>query len=85
MQYIICAIKDCGFCSSSGFCLNRLVTINAQGVCNRLTKPGWEKTVQDWQKSTYKVQKTAAVAQNILEASEKQVQDGPPQEKQGQD
>lgn len=45
MQNIICAVRDCGFCSTSGFCLNRLVTINSQGVCNRLTKPGWERPV----------------------------------------
>lgn len=80
MQYVICAIKDCGFCSPSGFCLNRLVTINAQGVCNYVTKPGWDRTVQDWEKSTYRVPEPAAVAQNILEASEKQVQDGPPRD-----
>ena len=41
MQYIICKIKDCGFCSQNGFCLNRLLVINEQGVCDWVTKPGW--------------------------------------------
>ncbi len=45
MQDIVCAIINCGFHSPSGFCLNRLVSINEQGMCNYLTKPGWNQEV----------------------------------------
>lgn len=53
MQTVICAIKNCGYCSSSGFCLNRLVSINAQGGCNYLQKPGWDQQVDKKYKSSY--------------------------------
>lgn len=43
MQNVICGIRNCGYCSASGFCLNRLVVINEQGVCKWLTKPGWDQ------------------------------------------
>lgn len=53
MQTVICGFKGCGFCSQSGFCLNRLVVINEQGVCKYLTKPGWDRVPEDFEKSTY--------------------------------
>ena len=53
MQTVICNFKGCGFCSQSGFCLNRLLVINEQGVCKYLTKPGWERVPEDFEKSTY--------------------------------
>ena len=28
MQNVICAVRNCGYCSVNGFCLNRLVVIN---------------------------------------------------------
>ena len=43
MQNIICSIGQCGFHGASGFCQKRVVKINDQGVCNWLTKPGWEQ------------------------------------------
>ena len=46
MQTIICKVKNCGYCSVSGFCLNRLTVINEQGVCKYLTQPGWENPVK---------------------------------------
>lgn len=47
MQNVICQIKSCGYCSVNGFCLNRLVVINEQGVCNWLTKPGWRGPIEE--------------------------------------
>ena len=46
MQNVFCSVRNCGFNSSSGFCLNRLVVINEQGVCKYLTKEGWEQEVE---------------------------------------
>ena len=38
-------VKNCGYCSNNGFCLNRLTVINQQGVCKYLTKPGWDQKI----------------------------------------
>lgn len=54
MQTVICDFKGCGFCSTNGFCLNRLIKINEQGVCKYLLKPGWDRPVEEWEKSTYR-------------------------------
>ena len=55
MQTIICKVKNCAFCSEHGFCLNRLTVINENGVCNWLTKPGWDQKVNEpWRFNTYK-------------------------------
>lgn len=43
LQTIRCKFQGCGYCSKSGFCLNRLTVINDQGVCEYLTKPGWDQ------------------------------------------
>ena len=49
MQVVYCKVKNCGFRSQNGFCLNRLTVINDQGVCNYLTKPHWrEKVDEKW-------------------------------------
>ena len=53
MQNVFCSIRNCGFNSSSGFCLNRLVVINEQGVCKYLTKEGWEQEVKKQFKSNF--------------------------------
>ena len=53
MQNVFCSIRNCGFNSSSGFCLNRLVVINEQGVCKYLTKEGWEQEVSKQFKSNF--------------------------------
>ena len=45
MQTVYCLVRNCGYCGSNGFCLNRLTVINEQGVCKYLTKPGWENKV----------------------------------------
>lgn len=80
MQTVICKVRNCGFCSQNGFCLNRLTVINDQGVCKYLTKPGWDQPVQNWLKNTYTPpEEPAAAVELIQEASENQVQDGPPQ------
>ena len=53
MQNVICAIRNCGYCSPNGFCLNRCVVINEQGVCKYITKPGWEQGIERQFKSSY--------------------------------
>ena len=61
MQTVYCLVRNCGYCGSNGFCLNRLTVINEQdgfclnrltvineqGVCKYLTKPGWENKVDE--------------------------------------
>ena len=55
MNTVVCKFQGCGFRSKSGFCLNRLLMINNQGVCEYLTKPGWDQPVtEDYLKSTYR-------------------------------
>lgn len=36
VQYVICKINQCPFCSENGFCLHRCVVINENGQCMRL-------------------------------------------------
>ena len=45
MRVVVCKIKNCGFHGEHDFCLNRLVTINEQGVCRHLTRNGWEQPI----------------------------------------
>lgn len=52
-MFVRCAIRNCGYCSENNFCLNRVVAINEQGVCNYLTKPGWNEPVEDRFKDNY--------------------------------
>ena len=54
MQNVICKVRNCGYCSASGFCLNRLVVINEQGVCQHLTKSDWQQPIEEKYKSNYK-------------------------------
>ena len=54
MQNIVCSIGQCGFHGASGFCQKRVVKINDQGVCNWLTKPGWEQQIESKYKHGYK-------------------------------
>ena len=54
-QMIICKVPNCAYRSKSGFCLNRLTVINEQGVCNWLTKPGWDQQIrEEWRKNTWR-------------------------------
>ena len=53
-MFVRCKFQNCGYCSNSGFCLNRLVVINEQGTCEYLTKPGWEQEIEDRFKNNYK-------------------------------
>lgn len=58
---VICKIKDCPYCSGSGFCNNALVSINKNAQCgwifddHGMIKEGWNK------KPTYKEEKTTNV------------------------
>ena len=47
MQTVYCMVRNCGYCGSNGFCLNRLTVINEQGMCKYLTKPGWEERIEE--------------------------------------
>lgn len=53
-MFLKCEIQNCGYRGDNGFCLNRVVVINEQGVCKYLTKPGWDLPVEDRFKSNYK-------------------------------
>ena len=53
-QEVICKIPQCPYRSSSGFCLNRLVVINEQGVCQHLTKSNWQQPIEKKYKSNYR-------------------------------
>lgn len=54
MQVVYCKVKNCGYCGKSGFCLNRLTAINEQGVCEYLTKPGWDQPIdKKWFNTNY--------------------------------
>ena len=64
MQNVICKVRNCGYCSASGFCLNRLVVINEQGVCNWLTKPGWNQQVSEMYKSNAGARSNPAVTEH---------------------
>lgn len=52
-MFVVCKVQNCGYNSHNGFCLNRLLVVNEQGVCNRLTKPGWDQEVEDRFKNNY--------------------------------
>lgn len=54
MQIVVCKIQNCGFRSANGFCLNRLVCITDQGICKHLTKEGWNRQVEEFEKSTWR-------------------------------
>lgn len=75
MQNVICAIKDCGYCSVNGFCLNRVVRINEQGVCNFLTKQGWNQQIEEEYKSVYNPWKNAGPVQTSAQIGAKEEED----------
>ena len=77
MQNVICQVKNCGYCSRSGFCLNRLVVINKQGVCNWLTKPGWERPIEEKYKSNAGVRLNPAESSNEEGQDLDKIQEGP--------
>ena len=54
MQIVVCKVKNCGFHGEHDTCLNRLVVINNQGVCNYVTRPGWDRAIEE----KYKDKKT---------------------------
>lgn len=56
-MFVRCMIQNCGYCSDSGFCLNRVLVINEQGICKYLTIPGWEQPVEDRFKNNYQEKK----------------------------
>ena len=75
MQNVICAIKNCGYCSVNGFCLNRVVKINENGVCSFLTRQGWEQQIEEKYKSVYNPWKTREPVQTPAQIGTEQNQD----------
>lgn len=53
-QEVICKNSQCPYRSNSGFCLNRLVVINEQGVCQHLTRRDWHEPIEEKYKSNYR-------------------------------
>lgn len=53
MQSVVCKIEACPYRSKNGFCLNRVVAINEQGICSHLTKARWQEPIPDEYKSNY--------------------------------
>ena len=66
MQVVICKIEACPYRSKNGFCLNRVIQINEQGICNHLTKARWQEKIPDEYKSNY-VERTRESVQRIPE------------------
>lgn len=71
-QNIICKVQQCSFHSSSNFCLNKLTVINPNGVCSRLTKPGWDTPVEEWMKNTFREEEKITV-EKLLEEKEENI------------
>ena len=67
MQVVYCKVRNCGYCSQNGFCLNRLTVINEQGLCNYLTKPGWDQKIDRKWFNTYDFQEEKEDAAALLE------------------
>lgn len=53
MQIVVCKIQKCGFRSVNGFCMKRVIAINEQGVCKYLTKQGWDREVEPFERCTW--------------------------------
>ncbi|MBR3674010.1 MAG: hypothetical protein IKN65_07045 [Clostridia bacterium] len=56
---VLCKVTECKYCSSSGFCHNKLLVLTPQGTCSRIydnkgrMKPNWnfdEEESQEEQK-----------------------------------
>lgn len=73
-MFIRCKLQNCGYCSNSGFCLNRLVVINEQGVCEYLTKPGWDQQIEDRFKSNYQSPR-APVEEDLTDPEEEYIEE----------
>ena len=69
MQVVVCKFQGCGFRSVSGFCMKRVLCVNEQGVCSYLTKQGWDKEVNPWEKSNWMLPEQEKKA---IEESEKE-------------
>lgn len=54
MQIVVCKIQKCGFRSVNGFCMKRVIAINEQGICKYLTKQGWDREVEPFEKYTWR-------------------------------
>lgn len=54
-QFIVCKVFQCPF-NGEGNCLNRVVSVNENGVCKRLTKEGWNIPVEDEYKVKIEIQ-----------------------------
>lgn len=75
MQEVICQVMQCGCRSQNGFCLNRVVSINQNGGCSWIGKPGWQKPIENEFKSTYDYWKTREPVYEISETEPKEEQE----------
>ena len=75
MQIVLCKIEKCGFRSVNGFCLKRTLTIDQNGNCKYLTKPGWDRVVEDFEKSTWFPPEEKEAIERIEEKSDGGQQD----------
>lgn len=90
MQNVICAIRNCGYCSENGFCLNRVVRIDEQGMCSWLRKQGWNQQIEKKYKSSYNpwndyfmrapVQAPAQISLKEEQNQDESRKDGPPRD-----
>ena len=61
---VICEVGQCPFRSSSGFCRNKLVSINTNGMCGHIytkngqVKPNWQEKIEEEFMEGYKKQET---------------------------
>lgn len=78
MQSVVCKIEPCPYRSKNGFCLNRVVAINEQGVCSHLTKARWQEPIPDEYKSNYEY-KSRAPVERIEETGPDDGEERPPQ------
>ena len=75
MQVVVCKIQNCGFRSANGFCLNRVVCITEQGVCKYLTKEGWDRQVEEFEKSTWRPHEFTPEEEIAIEQIEEMLKD----------
>lgn len=75
MQIVTCKIEKCGFRSVNGFCLKRTLTIDQNGSCKYLTKPGWDRVIEDFEKNIWFPPEEKETIERIEEKSDVGCQD----------
>lgn len=74
MITVVCKVNQCPYISKNGFCRNRLVSINANGMCGHLynqkgqVKPHWNQPVDEMFKDAVAGQKMQEARVKIQES-----------------